>query len=303
MKAIHMGMALMVVTIWGINFSVIKLGLGDFPPILFSALRFAVVAIPACFIVPFPKVPIRYVLGVGISLGIIKFALLFVGMDLGASPGLSSLLLQMQVIFTILLSTLLFKEKLNRFQCIGIGLSAVGFVLIATQSSGDMTSIGFILIIMAAAAWAVSNLFMKKMPQTNMFHFMVWISIIPPLPLLGLSYFMESKEIWETLSQVSTTGVLALGYTAFLSTLLTFAIWGYLLRIYPAATVTPFALFIPIAGMICAAIVFDEAFEPMEQLATVFIMSGLIFCVLGPRLFGQGQKKRAEQRKLGLENG
>ena len=106
-------LALLVVLIWGVNFPVIKFGLEELPPLLFSSLWFLIVAIPIVFFIPFPKTSIWNVLGVGLFLGILKFSFLFIAMRADASAGISSLLLQAQVIFTILLSLILFKEKIT----------------------------------------------------------------------------------------------------------------------------------------------------------------------------------------------
>jgi len=80
--------SLLVVLIWGLNFSVIKFGLEELPPIMFSGLRFLIVAIPAVFFIPFPKTSIWNVIGVGGFLGVLKFSFLFVAMKSDASAGI-----------------------------------------------------------------------------------------------------------------------------------------------------------------------------------------------------------------------
>ena len=163
------GWVLLVIVIWGANFTVIKIGLEEIPPVLFSALRFAIVAIPAVFFIPFPKTSIWNVLGVGIFLGVIKFSLLFISMDVGVSAGLASLLLQAQVVFTIVLSVILFKEEIKKNQLAGIIIAVFGFCLFFFSREGNLTLLGLVLILFAALFWAISNLIMKKMKNHSTF--------------------------------------------------------------------------------------------------------------------------------------
>jgi len=150
MNAKSIALALTVVVIWGVNFSVIKVGLHTLPPILFSGLRFLIVAIPAVLFVPRPRVPLWQLLTVGLSLGVIKFSLLFVAMDADASAGIASLLLQAQVIFTILLSAVLLREVVTRAQGLGLFIALSGFALFFLTTTGSATLTGVTMIVAAA---------------------------------------------------------------------------------------------------------------------------------------------------------
>lgn len=280
MKLNGIFLALLVVIIWGVNFSIIKIGLEELPPLLFSALRFTVVAIPAVFFIPFPKTSIWNVLGVGLFLGVLKFGFLFFAMKADASAGLSSLILQAQVFFTIGLSVFIFKEKINKGQIIGVLVSSLGFSLFFIESGKNITLLGLALILMAAFFWAVSNVIMKKTKGINLLHFMVWVCLIPPLPLLVLSYYTETSTPIELVLSASVKAWSSLIYVSYASTLVAFAIWGWLLRKYPAVSVTPFALLIPVVGIITSSFILQERLNNMELIGTLIIMSGLVICVL-----------------------
>ncbi|GAB6262528.1 EamA family transporter [Photobacterium sp. 53610] len=285
MKSKDIATALLVVLIWGVNFSAIKIGLETLPPILFSALRFAVVALPAVFFVPFPKTSVFNVLGVGLFLGVLKFGLLFIAMKADASAGLSSLILQAQVFFTIGLSVLLYKEAIGKHHAIGILIASTGFSLFLMESGGNITALGLVMILAAAFCWAIANSIMKRMKGVNLLHFMVWVSLVPPAPLLVISYFTETSDPISLLLAAKTETWLAISYVSYISTLLAFALWGHLLKSYPAATVTPFALLIPVVGMITAALLLGERMAESEILGAGFIFLGLAVCVLGGRWF------------------
>lgn len=284
MKPLDLMLALFVVLVWGVNFSFIKIGLEELPPILFSALRFAIVALPAVLFIPFPKTSVWNVVGVGLFLGVFKFGLLFIAMKQDASAGISSLLLQAQVFFTIALSMLVLKESVTKSQMVGILIALVGFVTIALNVGGNITALGLSMLLLAALFWGFANLIMKRMKQVNLLHFMVWVSLVPPLPLLLLSYYTETNSPVELLLATSMPTWGALAFVSYLSTLIAFAVWGKLLSLYSAAVVTPFALLIPVAGIITSSLMLGERLTSDEIASALLIMFGLSVCVFGNKL-------------------
>lgn len=278
-------LALIVVLIWGVNFSVIKFGLEELPPILFSSLRFFIVAIPAVFFIPFPKTSVWNVLGVGLFLGVLKFSFLFIAMKEDASAGISSLLLQAQVIFTIILSMIIFKEKVSNAQLLGMIIALYGFGFFFFTVDTNITLLGIVLILSAAVFWSVSNVIMKQIKDVNLLHFMVWVSLIPPLPLFILSYIFETHEPLTLLLNSSIKTWISVAYTGYISTLVAFAIWGWLLKNYNSAIVTPFALVIPVIGIISSNILLNEKLNQVEVMGTILILFGLFISVLGNRIY------------------
>jgi len=284
--------ALLVVVIWGLNFSVIKFGLEELPPILFSGLRFLIVALPAVLFLPLPKTSIWNVLGVGLFLGVLKFSFLFVAMKADVSAGISSLLLQAQVLFTILLSVLFLKESINKYQLTGIFVAAIGFSLFLVSASGNVTFTGIILLMCAALFWSISNIIMKKTQGVNLLHFMVWASLVPPVPLFLVSYFYESQSPINLLLNTSASTWVSLVFVGYVSTLLAFALWGWLLRNYQAAMITPFALLIPIVGMIGSNLLLGESLSTTELWGAVTVFSGLLITVFGLALISRLKQKQ-----------
>ncbi|WP_427982680.1 EamA family transporter [Agarivorans sp.] len=274
--------ALLVVFIWGLNFSVIKFGLEELPPIMFSGLRFLIVAVPAVFFVPFPRTSVWNVLGVGVFLGVLKFSFLFVAMRQDISAGLASLLLQAQVVFTILLSLLFFREKLTARQLVGAVIALAGFSFFFQDTGGNATSLGLLLVLSAALFWAISNLIMKRVANSNLLHFMVWASLVPPLPLFLVSYFFETKQPLALLMATTAQSWGALVYVSYISTLLAFSLWAWLLRHHQTAVVTPFALLIPIVGMLGSSILLGERLTQFEVFGGMLVLLGLAVLLLTP---------------------
>jgi O-acetylserine/cysteine efflux transporter len=280
MRPSHILLLIAVAALWGFNFVVIKLGISNFPPLLFSALRFTFAALPLVFLLPRPQVPWRIILGIGLVLGVVKFSLLFIGMDVGVSPGLASLLLQSQAFFTVIFGVLVYGDRPRPLQIGGMLTAFAGIALIASTVDGSFTLTGLALVIGAAIAWAGSNMLMKKAGQVDMLSLMVWVSLVPPLPLLVVSLLFEGVDRdLAALSSITWSGAGAVFYVAYVATIFGFAVWGAMIRRYGVATVAPFSLLVPVFGMSSSALVFGESFDALRIAAALMIVSGLVMNV------------------------
>lgn len=281
----HYLLALLVTVIWGLSFVVIKIGVGATPPLLLCALRFLFAAFPAVFFVPRPQTRWRHLVGYGFFLGIVQFGLLFAAIALGMPASLASLVMQAQVFFTILFAAILMGEKPGPCQ-IGGGLVAfAGLALIAWPRLAGSEALPFMMTVAAAAAWGVANIVSKQAGRIDMLGFVVWSSLIPPLPLLGLSLWLEGPDrVAAALAGMDLATVASVAYLAYPTTVFAFAAWAYLLSRHTAATVTPFALLVPVAGIAGGSVILDEAMTPIEAIGGAIIILGLATNVLGPQL-------------------
>ena len=282
MRPLDLLTALFVALIWGVNFVVIKIGLQELPPLLFSALRFTVAALPWVFVVGRPQAPWRLILAIGFLLGVLKFSALFIGMDLGMPAGLASLTLQMQAFFTVLFAALWLKERPALRQLIGMGIAFAGLGLIAWDFGAaprDLT--GLALVVLAAAFWGIANLCMKQAGGANALNLIVWVSLVPPLPLILLSAALDGPaEIEHALASLDVAGIGAVLYIGLISTVLGFGLWGRLLRRYPASLVAPFSLLVPVFGMSSGALLLGEALGPLRITAAGLVLAGLAVVVM-----------------------
>ncbi|GAA1272723.1 EamA family transporter [Saccharothrix xinjiangensis] len=259
MKPRHVALAVLVATIWGVNFVVIKVGLRDFPPLFFSALRFLAAAVPALLFVGPPKVAWRWVVAVALALGVTKFGLVFLGMAAGMPAGLSSLVLQSQVFFTVLFAALLLRERPRPAQLAGMAVAASGIVVIALDYGVGGPLSAFLLVVLGAVAWGLANVATRRAQPPDQLNFIVWVSAVAVPPLLGLSLVFEGAAAdLAALRALSWTGVGAVLFVAWVSTLLGFGLWNLLLRRYEASAVVPFALLVPVAGMLSGWLLLGE---------------------------------------------
>ncbi|OGB41133.1 MAG: hypothetical protein A3E51_02155, partial [Burkholderiales bacterium RIFCSPHIGHO2_12_FULL_67_38] len=257
----HLLLALAVVFVWGTNFVVIRWGLDGLPPFLFATLRFTFSALPWLLFIPRPTAPWRKLAAFGVLLGVGQFGLLFLAMQGNISPGLASLVVQVQVFFTIGLSLLLMGERVRGFQIVGLLLALSGLGVIALNlDAAVVTWLGLALVLSAAFFWAGANLVVKSLGPVNMLHFMVWSSVFAVPPLLAISWFIEGPALMQSAVINATPLVWAsVLWQALGNTLFGYGVWNWLLARHPAATVAPLALLVPVFGMGASALSLGES--------------------------------------------
>jgi O-acetylserine/cysteine efflux transporter len=288
MRPVHVALAVLVAAIWGLNFVVIEVALEDFPPLLLSALRYLLAALPLLILGGRATVPWRWVIAVGVAIGVVKFSLLFVGMDVGMPAGLASLVLQVQAFFTLGFAAVLLRERVRGPQVAGLALAMAGLALVASGLDGVATPAGFALVIAAAAAWGIGNIAIKRAAPADPLRFMTWICIVPPLPLLALSLAFEGpREVGEALAAIDLGGLGAVAYIAWATTTLGWGAWGYLLRAYSAGTVAPFSLLVPVFGLGFAALLLGEPLTARTVIAAALVVSGVLLTQRAPRISPQ----------------
>ncbi|EGJ50933.1 EamA family transporter [Desulfocurvibacter africanus] len=283
--------ALLVVVLWAFNFIVIKTGLDEFPPLLFSCLRFVAAAVPAVLLVGRGGIPWRVILGVGLTLGAGMFSFLTLGMAHGVPPGLASLLMQFQALITPILALAVLGDQPSSWQKAGIGVAVAGIVLIGWELSASASVLGMLLVLGGAASWAMANIQIKQAGNIDAFRLIIWMSLVPPVPLALLSLFFETGQA-EALRGLTFTGVAAVLYTGLASTVLAFGIWSRLIRKHSPTVVAPFSLLVPVFGMAFAALLLGEDFGPYRLTAAALVFFGVFLAVLGPRLSPLLQKTR-----------
>jgi len=279
----HFLLALAIVAVWGSNFVVIKVALGQMPPLLFATLRFTVVIIPLVFLLPRPAVRWRNLASYGLLIGVGQFGLLFIAMNGHISPGLASLVIQLQVFFTIGLAMVLAGERLQRVQWTALLLGASGLGVIAAHTGGSTTLLGLGLVLLAALAWAGGNLMSRAAGRINMVAYVVWSSLFAVPPLFFLSLWVEGWDALAAGVQGADLGAwAAVAWQAWGNSIFGFAAWGWLLARYSAATITPMALLVPVFGMASSAWWLGEPLPPWKLGAAALVLSGLALNLLWP---------------------
>ncbi|WP_433249905.1 EamA family transporter [Streptosporangium sp. CA-135522] len=279
MRTRHLFLAIGLAAVWGFNFVVMEAGLRHFPPLLYVALRFGLAAFPAVLFVGGPRVPWRWVLIAGATLGVTQYGLLLLGMRAGMPAGLTSLVVQVQAVFTVILAVVLLKERITTRRIAGMAVAFAGLALIALDLGNGGPVGAFVLVVGAAAGWGAGNIAVRKAAPPDSLRFMVWLSAVAAVPMLGLSLLVEGVPRLE----FSTEGTLSVLYVALVSTLGGFGVWGFLLRRYDASVVAPYSLLVPVFGMSSAALFTGEPISATKLAAAVLIIFGVLYASTRPR--------------------
>jgi len=280
--------ALLVAVVWGLNFPATALALEHFPPLLMVALRWTLVAVPAVLLVPRPRVPLRWLLGVGLGIGLLQFAFLYLGMAAGMPAGLASLVLQASAPFTVLLAGLWLGERLTRRQGIGIAVAVLGLAVIAVHRSQVAALLPVVLTLCGALGWAFGNICSRQARAPQPLHLTLWMSVVPPVPMLALSLLVEGPQrvtdaLRTSLTPAALPAVLGLLYIVVAATLLGYGLWNALLARHPSSVVAPFSMLVPVVGVLSSWLIFDELVDLTELLAGAAVVGGVLVASRPPR--------------------
>ena len=285
LSPLHVLLAIAVMAVWGTNFVVIKAALVHLPPLLLAALRFTFAFAPLAFFLKRPAVPWRNLAAYGLLIGAGQFGILFIAMKHDISPGLASLVIQTQVFFTIGLAMTLTRERVLVLQWAALALAAAGLAVIVLKTDASATPLGLGLTLIAAFCWAGGNIVARATQIENMRAFIVWSSLfaVPPLFLAAFAF-----EGWPAIARgvehADAPTWAAVLWQSIGNTMFGYGVWGWLLSRYPAATVTPWALLVPIFGMGAAALWDHEAMPAWKLIAAALVMGGLALNLAAPLL-------------------
>lgn len=295
MSPLHIIVTILITAVWGGNFIFVKLGLHDIPPLLLCSLRFILSSIPAVFFFKKPNAPFKLIALYGMFTFAIQFALLFVGIKENMPPGLASMVLQMQVFFSLILAAIFLNERINFLQIIGgiIAFSGIGLVWIKLGGSASMA--GFTLVLTAALSWGTGNLITKKIGQVNMLALVAWGSLVAAPILIILSLVQEGpKLITYSLTHMSFVSFISVLFITYGSTWFGYGVWGWLLNRYKISTVAPFSLLVPVFGLMSSNIVFNEPLQGWKLSAGGLILLGMGLHIFGPKIILRYKRNKSD---------
>ena len=288
MSARDLALALVVVAIWGVNFAIIAIGLRDVSPLGLGVARFVLAALPLVFFVRRPAIPLRLLATYSVFIFVLQFAFLFTGMKVGMSAGLSSLILQLQVFFTIGLAVFILGEKPTGWQVAGALLAFSGIAVVAAHAGGDVTLAGLGLLILGAASWGAGNIAARKIavqvPGIDALALVAWGSLLAIVPLLAIAVVVDPQGLVSSVEHLNWHSAGAIAYIVYLSTLFAFAVWNRLLGAYPVATVAPFTLLVPVFGFLGSYVLLGEPIQGWKLMASALVIAGLCVNLFGSRM-------------------
>jgi O-acetylserine/cysteine efflux transporter len=283
MKPADVFLAVMVAVTWGLGFVASRLALIELSPALMTAMRFAIAAAP-CLFVPRPKVSWTVLIAISSTLFLGQFLAQSWAIAHGVPVGLTSVIVQSQALFTVAFAALAFREIPTRLQVIGIGVAAIGRLMICGTVGLDFSVGAFAVLLISPISFAIGNLLLRQARDVPMFDLFAWLCLVPPLPLLVLALAVDGPEAtWHSLWQMSPTGLVSMLFIGAISTCIAYWLWGRLLRDYTVAQVVPFALLVPFVGAAASSLVFGETFGPLRLAGMITVVGGIAVMLLSKR--------------------
>jgi O-acetylserine/cysteine efflux transporter len=195
--------------------------------------------------------------------------------------GLTAVVVQTQALFTVLFAALVIGDKPTVQQIVGMLAAFAGLAMIGLTLGGSIPVLAFALTLASALSWAIGNVLVKRLPKVNMLHLMVWASLVPPLPAMAISIFLDGPDaLFHALAGASWPGMMAPIYLGVVASVFAYAIWGSLLQRYSTGAVAPFALLAPAVGAIASSFVYGESFGPVRLAGIGVMLVGLAIVVL-----------------------
>lgn len=289
--------ALAVVVIWGLNFIFMKFALRDFTPFQMGAARYVFAVFPLILFIKRPNLDVKWLLYYGLFQGVGQFGFLFVGLKLGMTAALASVLMQTQVFFTALISFFLLSEKPSRSLQIGLLLAATGLACFAMNyiapqaiNTKATTLFGLIFCVLGASMWAASNIVVRKAQQSlkmdssfDAVAFLVWSSTVPILPFVGLTLLFDAEATrWRWLAAPWSSWI-SVAFLGWVATIIAYALWTGLLKRHPANRVAPFSLGVHVVGITAGMVVLGEQITGWQWGGIAFVVAALLTVMFGQR--------------------
>ena len=284
MKLSHLALTIFVVALWGTNFSILKIGLEELPPLWMSALRFSLVAALLAPIFPLPREAHKSVFILSLTLGLLHFGILSLAMkNVDAATG--ALTIQLQVPFAALIAAVVLRERIEGRTVIGILLAFSGVALIAGRPgfNGDFLSLG--LVIVSALGWAVSNLVIKKLSHVNVFALNGYLGLFTAPQLFLLSFLFEDGQFAATMN--ASTPAWAAVFSTVLVLIVGHGSWYRLIGKYPITLMVPFTLLVPVFGILGGVVLLGEAVSGYSLAGAGAVIAGLAVILVLAKLLRQ----------------
>lgn len=276
MKLRDFGLLFVLMALWGLNFSVIKLGVNNIDPLMLTALRFTFAVFPLVLFIKRPNVQWRYLIAYGLSFGVGVWGLTTLSIRLGLSAGMASLLLDMSVVSSLLVGYFLLKERLTLNKLLGAGLALIGLFIIMQADGGAITMAGLVLVLFASTCWSLNGVIVKWANTREIFAFNVWGMLFAPVPLVLLAVLLNGTGVITTLlSEFNQSALFSVLFQAYPTTLLGYWLWNKMIVKYSISSVAPMTLLVPVFGILGGYWFYDEVISLSQIVAGGLILIGL----------------------------
>ncbi|MEQ9815183.1 MAG: EamA family transporter [Azospirillaceae bacterium] len=277
---------LLVMMLFGLNFPISKIGVTEIPPVMFMALRFALVALVLLPWRPVPRQALGRLFALSLTLGVAHFSLMAIGIR-AIDSSIAAISIQIQVPFSALLAALLFGDKLGWRRGLGMVIAIAGVAVLVGAPEEESPVWGVMMIIAAALLWAVANVQMKNMTDVDHITLNGWMALMAAPQLAVIALIIGDFQL-DALLTASWEAYGAIVYNVLIVVVLCYSIWLVLLRRHPINLVMPWTLLVPMFGVAFSMLILGEALTWNRVVGGVATVIGVGIIVLRrPRLIEQ----------------
>jgi O-acetylserine/cysteine efflux transporter len=275
----HLAFLILINLIWGLNLISSKIGVGQFPPIFFTALRFGSLAL---FLVPMLKIhrgQMTNLFAAAMLTGPAAFALLFAGIFLTEDAATVAVATQMSVPFSTLMSVLFLGETIRWRRIMGIVLAFAGIVIISFDPRVFAYWEGLALVVCSSFVSSLGLIFLKRLKGISPLELQSWIALAGGAILLALSLALEAGQI-TAVRNATWEGWGALIFTTVMSSLIAHTAWYYLVSRYPVTSLSPLTLLSPLFGIFFGVTLLHDQLTARMLVGGAVTLVGVLIVVL-----------------------
>lgn len=274
----------MVVLIWAGNYTLGKVGMREFSPAAFTALRFAI-ATPFMFLllrwregaVRFsrPDLPRLVVVGV---IGVALYQTVFIAAVKYTTVTTASLMLGLSPIFTAFFNALSGYENLRPSYLLGAGVAFAGLTLVISSGPGELglnaaTLKGDILAFIASVLWGLYPVLATPILKK---HSALWVTAHSSLIGVAVLLIYSTPDLWSmNWPAVSRAAWASLLYAAIPVTVISLVAWYYGIEKIGANQVMIYMYMITPTAMAIAALTIGETINAFQIIGTGITLLGV----------------------------
>ena len=271
-------MAFSVAVIWGVNMLTVKGAVGEIPPFILTAMRFAAVAI---LLIPFTQVP-RGRFGklslISVTFGGLHFGVLFYALSM-IDAGPVAVIVLLGVPFSSMLATYFFNDRLGWKRLSGMALAFIGVTIMFWDPTMTELQLPLLLVVFASFMWAVANVMIKKLGDIDTFQLNGWMALMAAPQLFVLSLIFE-PHAFQAIADASWVAWANLAFTVVMSSIVAYGFWYHLLKTQDVNAVVPWTLLAPVISVLGSFLVFDEQFSLLKIIGGSVVLCGVAVIML-----------------------
>ena len=270
----HLIFVIFINLIWGSMFIVAAFALFDFPPVLFTALRFGLLVAILAMYIPVARHMVWPLIKVGLVMGVGMYLTLYLSLYLAENTASVALVSKLEVPFALILGVLILGERIGPQRIAGTTLAFVGAMVIAFDPAAFDDIPAILAMTASSGFYAVTMIMVRQLDDVTPLTITAWVSLVCTPVLLTISLIFEDNHL-QVIQDAGSGAWLALAYTGVFGSIISHTGMYYLLQRYPIAKIVPFNLLSPVFAVIGGVLFLNDAITTGLILGGLMVLAGV----------------------------